>query len=169
MTFKYSGDLIKPIEPPVIGILMTDAQISEDVRAIVIEEHARRMDLLFDAHEIQRGNWMALCYAMAKAHIPGFRMAKARSGRAKKWGEYDRAMLVLAVEETGLKKRAAAKLLAKQEPWKSLVKATRGFETLKDEYTRADARWVAIAKAARAFDALSEEEKESARNLSVGY
>ncbi len=168
MVFKYSGDLVKPIEPPVIGWLMQEEQIAEIERSIVQEKN-RRMGLLFDAHNIERWNWMALCFAMAKTHVPGFRMAKGRAGRLKKWGDYERAILVLAVEETGQKIGDAAKLLVKQEPWKSMVKAARGAKTLSDEYTRADARWIALARKAKAFDALSEEEKESARNLSGGY
>jgi hypothetical protein len=168
MKFTYSGDLAKPLKPPVIGLLMDDDQIAKIGRDRFHEE-ARRMGLLFDAHNIRHGNWVALCFALAKAHVPGFKMAKGRAGAPKKWQDYDRAMLVLAIEETGLGVTEAARLLVKQEPWKSMTRATRGAKTLSDEYTRADARWVAMARDAKAFDSLPEEEKEAARNLSGGY
>lgn len=168
MKFTYSGDLAKPIEPPSIGLLMSDNQISDIGRAL-FQEEARRMALLFDAHNIRHGDWMALCFSLAKAHVPGFKIAKGRAGAPKKWQAYDRAMLVLAVEETGLDVTAATKILARQEPWKSMASHSRGAASLRDEYHRADRRMVVMAQAARAFDALPEEEKERARKLSEEY
>lgn len=168
MKFTYTGDLAKPIEPPSIGLLMTDDQIAEIARAL-FQEEARRMVLLFDAHNIQNGDWRALCFALAKNHVPGFKMAKGRAGAPKKWHDYDRAMLVLAVEETGLGVTEATGLLVKREPWKSMVSHSRGAESLRDEFHRADKKWVSMARKAKAFDSLPEEENEAARNLSGGY
>ncbi|MBS0368052.1 MAG: hypothetical protein JSS57_02510 [Proteobacteria bacterium] len=168
MSFRYKGDLAKPVEPPTIGPLMSGEEISGVAQAMVDEQY-RRMVLLFDAHSVKPGDWEALCFALAKTHVPGFKVARGRAGRPQKWHDYDRAMLVLAVEETGLGVREAVQELAQQEPWKSMSSTTRGAETLRDECTRADKRWVAVAQAAKAFDALPDEEKEAARKLSGGY
>jgi len=152
MAFKYKGDLIKPMAPPIVGLLASD----EDVLRIAkeqVKEEARRMRLLFEAHGIAEGDWVPLCYALARTHVAGFRMEKGRRGRPPKWGDLQRAELVLAVEGTGLENiKQATEILAQQEPWQSMLVATRGAETLRDEYTRADPRWVNVLRDARAYD-----------------
>lgn len=167
-TAKYTGELLRPLVPPRIGLLMNEAQIAEKYAEIELERW-KRMAILFDAHGVNQGDWQSLCFALAIAHVPGFKMAKGRAGAKTKWQDYDRAMLVLAVEQTGLSVTEATELLAKQEPWKSMVSHARGAKTLHDEYYRADQRMVRMARVAQAFDALSEEEKEAARKLSGGY
>jgi len=147
MGFSYKGDLAKPIEPP----KLTDPN-SEWERADAAEEIAdqqqKRMFLLFAAHGIQRGGWRGLCYELAKAHVPGFQVAKGRAGRPQKWGEIERAELAIAVEATGLGVTEATKQLAKQEPWRSMLPQTKtAARTLRNEYTRADPRWVEVIKA----------------------
>jgi hypothetical protein len=160
VSFKYKGDLLKPMEPPVIGLLMDDEDIAKIAQAEVKEKY-RRMILLFDAHSVEHGNWEGLCFALAESHIPGFKMAKGRAGRAKKWQEYDRAQLVLAVEETGLNITEATKLLATKEPWKTLISHSRGAAALRDEFTRADPRMVEVCRDAKKYGDL---QRESARN-----
>lgn len=165
---EYLGDLKKPMAPPKIGLLASDEQISE-IEDEIRRERYRRMIQLFDAHAIRRGDWEALCFSLADSYVPGFKLAKGRAGAPRKWGEYERAMLVLAVEKTGLDITEATKRLCKQEPWKGMVSHGRGSENLRDEYYRADARMVAIAKSAQAFDTPPDDEKESARNPSGEY
>lgn len=131
---------------------------------------------LFEAHGVEQGEWVHLCYALAAAHVPGFKLAKGRKGRPRKWNEHDRAALVVAIEETGLPIKEAAEMLARREPWESKVTATRGAETLRDEYTRADGPWVAMLRDARKLARLAldmpdlpAEEKERARQILDGF
>lgn len=168
MAFEYKGDLLKPIRPSSLGLLSTsDDELDEQQR--IEAERTRRMGLLFDAHGIRAGDWSRLCFALAEAHLPGFRIAKARSGRPAKWDDFDRALLFCTVMESGLPLKRATEKLVHEEPWKSKCKGTRGAKTLYDEYTRADPRMIALMKSAKAFDDLPEEEKERARNLSRSY
>ena len=175
MGFTYKDDLASPIEPPVQGLLASEEDKAAD-RRMIGEERARKMDMLFGAHGIERGQWAQLCYALAFTHVPGFKLAKGRKGRPRKWSNYDRAALVVAVEETGLPIKEAAEQLARLAPWKSKVKATRGAATLRDEFTRADKRWVAMLRELRdsarlALDMpdLPAGEKERARQILNRY
>ena len=147
MTFKYSGELTKAIPVPTMGLLLQDA-----ILASLVSEQSRRMGLLFEAHGIAKGNWEVLCYALAKTHVPGLRLSATKPGKKTKWDVLLRAELVLAVEQTGIGSiTKAIAHLATIEPWKSHVTYTRGADTLKDEYNRADKRWVEVMRDAIAY------------------
>ena len=161
MAIKYTGDLAKRIEPPKIGLLMQQKEIEQSVHEL-IDEKWRRMDLLFTAYGIEKRDWIGLCFALAESHVPGLMMAKAPAGRTTKWKDYDRAQLVLAVEDTGLSIKEAVAVLAKREPWSSMIERTRGPETLRDQYTRADKRWVAVARDAKEFESLTKSKRGAA-------
>jgi hypothetical protein len=151
---KYTGDLAKPISHPAIGLLMSEDKVTAVTRSVV-DERWRRMGLLFDAYGIEHGNWIALSFALAEAHVPGCRVTSAKSGPKTKWDEITRAELWLAVESLGdMSITDATKYLASLEPWKSLLSHTRGAATLRDEYNRADLRWVNCLREAKSFRAL---------------
>lgn len=159
-SFKYSGELNQPIPHPKLGPLASDEALANANNAIHKERY-RRMALLFDAHGVAHGNWEALCFSMADAHVAGFSIAKDRRGPKTKWDAMKRAELYLAVEETGLGITEATEQLAKQEPWAKEVKRVRGGQTLYDEYFRADMRNVELLRKSRAWSALPEEVKQA--------
>ncbi|MET3433565.1 hypothetical protein ABIC71_003067 [Herbaspirillum seropedicae] len=152
----YGGDLLRPIPRRELSPLASDAQIQEAADAFV-NERERRMRLLFDAHGIPYGNWVALCFSLADAHVPGFSEAKDKVGRKVKWDQITLAELVLAVEDINpTDVRAATAILADLPPWKNMLKATQGAETLRARYYDAKAKgsdkWVDILREARKWD-----------------
>ncbi len=154
MATKYSGDLSQPIPHQTIGLLAPETEKSELNNAITREKY-RRMILLFDAHGVSYGDWENLCFALAESHVPGLKTAKGKSGRKQKWCDYDRAMLVIAVDKTGLENISkATEELSQMEPWKSMLVATNGAATLRDEFHRADLRMVAVARDAEMYNAI---------------
>ncbi len=154
MAIKYSGDLSQPIPCKALGLLASETAKSELANAITREKY-RRMLLLFDAHGVSHGDWKKLCFALAESHVPGLKIAKGRSGRKQKWTDYDRAMLVIAVDKIGPGNISkATEQLSQMEPWKSMLVATKGAATLRDEYHRADPRMVAMARDAERYDAI---------------
>ncbi len=152
MAIKYSGDLSQPISYKAHGLLASETAKSELDNAIIREKY-RRMFLLFDAHGVSYGDWEKLCFALAESHVPGLKIAKGRSGRKQKWHDHDRAMLVIAVDKIGSGNISkATEQLSQMEPWKSMLVATNGAATLRDEYHRADRRWVAVARDAERYN-----------------
>ena len=147
MGFTYKGDLASPIEPP--KLTNPDSEWEKaDAAEEIADQQLKRMFLLFGAHGISPGDWRGLCYALAEAHVPGFQVAKGRAGRPRKWSDLDRARLVIEVQQTELGATEATRLLAQQEPWRSMLPKTKtAARTLHNEYTRADPRWVEIIKA----------------------
>lgn len=165
MAFKYTGDLSSPIPSPKFGLLMTDDETSNIAQSLVNEQY-RRMRLLFDAHGVRHGDWEALCFALAENHVPGLKIAKAKAGRPKKWDDFKRAELAIAIEQivrTGKSITEATEELAVVEPWKSLVAHTRGAETLRDEYSRTDERHLQIYRNALAFALLKHGQEPEVR------
>lgn len=149
----YPPELTKPIPAPMLGLLASDDQWAEAANNIVAEKW-RRMGLLFDAHGVPNGDWVALCFAMAESHVTGFHVAKARPGRKEKWTALVRAELVLAVEATGLNVSQATLKLAIETPWRQMVGARNGASRLADEYSRADPRMVNLLRHARQLPSL---------------
>lgn len=151
----YRGDLLRPIPARKLPLLSPEAQ--NEAQEAFVSEQARRMSLLFDAHGISYGDWQGLCYSLAHAHVPGFSEAKDEVGRKVKWDAVTLAELVLAVEGINATDvRAAAAKLADLPPWKNMLKATQGAETLRARYYDAKAKgadkWVDILRKARKWD-----------------
>ncbi len=160
----YPKELQRKLRRPRLGALATDDAWNEASKEIQ-HEVEKRMAMLFQCHDVQPGNWIALCYALARAHITGFQIADGFDGPREKWTDNVRAELVIAVEGTGLNNiTRATELLATQEPWRGMVGETNGAERLRDEYNRADERWVEVFRSAQYFDALPEEEKAKLSN-----
>jgi len=157
--FKYSGELNKPISLPNASLLETEEDIEEAVKNLVREQY-RRMVKLFDAHNIPHGNWEALCFALAEAHVPGLRVTAKNAGRPSKWDWMTCAKLRLAVDEMGGNVTEATEKLATMEPWKTMLIATRGAETLRDCYTRTKPRHVETYRKALAYALLNYDSKK---------
>lgn len=142
MTFKYEGDLNKPIPAPPYDAVKSASGRAE-IAQILSDLQQWKLSLLFDAHGVSQGDWQSLCLALAEAHVPGMQITRGRRGRPKKWDFFMRAQLFVAVERTGVSNiTEATKLLAGVEPWRSLVAHTRGAATLRDEYARTDKGWI---------------------------
>lgn len=155
----YPKELQRKIRRPRLGPLASDDAWNEAFKKIHQEE-AKRMAVLFQHHDVQSGNWMALCYALARTHITGFQIADGFDGPREKWTDTVRAELVIAVENTGLGNVVkATQLLAKKEPWLGMIGKENGASRLRDEYNRADKRWVQVLKDAQAYEALPPETK----------
>jgi hypothetical protein len=137
--------------------------------SITDEGLARRLDakaeLLMDHFSIRRSwpalrRWHALAMCLAVKHVPGFRIVPS-PGRKVKWTGRLRAELRLAVEKLLLEAKLPAKtvvwasdLLAKGEPWKSMVKgASKPGEALRKQYTRANSESVAALRRRREREA----------------
>lgn len=155
----YPKELQRKLRRPRLGPFASDDAINKSSKEIQ-NEVAKRMAMLFQCHDVQPGNWMALCYALARTHITGFQIADGFDGPREKWTDIVRAELVIAVENTGLRNVVkATQLLATTEPWRAMVGESNGAERLRDEYNRADSRCVEVVRNAQLFDALPEEEK----------
>lgn len=137
---------------------------------------------LFKAHAVQQGDWFGLSLALAKAHVPGFSMEKAKRGPKTVWEEYDRAELRLAVDDL-MRGHAtsvlhACQMLARKPPWASKLRGKNKNPTkaLERQYHNADPRVVRMAEKRRAYDKwcaehpeeVAELEREIANKLSAG-
>lgn len=165
----YKGDLAKPMEPPVIGILATDKQISK-VADKESDELVRRYELLFAHYAITFGDWQRLAMALAREHVPGFRYAQAKAGAKRTWHSLDRAELKVEIDEM-IKEAAdpakgvnwAAGILAsKPGRWKDLIRkhSANPAEVLRRAYYNADPRCVSMVRDARAYDELMKKSDE---------
>lgn len=168
MKFKYSGQLITQFPPSKLGPLATEEAIKAEEAQRLLAKF-KKMDLLFDAHRVRPHDWMGLCFALAEAHVPGFRVARRPVGAPTEWTALRRAELYLDVEKTGLPVSAACRGLINYEPWKSLIPKARGAARLRDEYYKADQRMVKVLRSARAYDALVPDSAPLAEKQSREY
>jgi hypothetical protein len=177
MTRRYSGDLAKPIKLDRLGPLHTPAQY-EAWSKVHVAEVERRMGLLFEEHGVKAGDWMSLCWSLA-LDLPSFQLASDKSlGRRKHWDDVTRTLLILSIEEHQALERSvtdATKRLAKEEPWRSMVRHAEGAERLRSESTRpTDPSLLPMFRAHRdlmiASGQINDEPGAFARNyLSVNY
>ena len=113
---------------------------------------------LFKAHEVPKGNWMALALALAKAHVPGFKVVK-RAGRKTEWNISDKAEFRLDVDgivsESGdlLPVTEAIKLACRLDAWSSKTNPMT-LAAVTKHYYNADLRFVEIVKKARAYESI---------------
>ena len=159
---KYTGSLSKTIAQKRIGIFAgEDGYIAEAKRTT--DEMFSKLPDLFKAHQVTEGDWVALALALAKAHVPGFKVVKP-AGRKTEWGIADKAEFRLDVDtiitNTGnvLPVTEAIKLACKLEAWASKTKPMTLAAITKHYYT-ANLRFVEVVKDARAWDAHVKAEK----------
>lgn len=122
---KYPGRLGKPRRQQLPGLLTTEEAAEEWCAKQVALEFAMLQDLC-DYFLIPRGpdQWLCLSLALAREHVPGFRPAIPR-GRKKKWGPFERMVLLLdmlrELPKCGNNADTAAYRLCKREPWRTLL------------------------------------------------
>lgn len=155
---KYTGKLGKPIVRRRIGLLEPMTAYEDDANRIASEMFAKLPDL-FAAHDIQDGDWVALSVALAKAHVPGFKVC-APVGRNPTWTLASRAELradvdTLIQQSAGaLAVTDAVRLAVESEPWKSKAKRISA-ASVEKQYYLADPRFVEIVKKARAYESMA--------------
>lgn len=116
---------------------INEETITENTKTI-ISEHIQKLDMLCDHYKIDKksdSKWFELSYELACAHIPGFQTeTKNKSGAPRKWNEWEKFKLWVAVRQKRLSNShltdsSACDQLIKQEPWKS---KTTSAKSLKD-------------------------------------
>jgi hypothetical protein len=158
---KWRGDLARRLRHRRIGPLA-----SPELRAAAAQAEAKellsKLELLLDHYGIPGSDpqsWLRLSLELAKeCDIPGFK-PEARLGAPKKWGMFERAILVVEIDRLRSSQRlsiaSAAKALAKQEPWRTGISqwseekslgADPG-EVLRRKYVQAKSdKWAKVAK-----------------------
>lgn len=151
---KYTGRLQKPIVRRPIGIFSTDDQIKATVNAEV-DEMFSKFDDLFAAFALEKDNWFGLALALAKAHVPGFKLV-APAGRKTEWTIVDKAALKLDVdtiaESAAVPITEAIKLACKLDAWAEKTKKMT-LAAITKHYYAADPRFVSIVRDAQAYQA----------------
>lgn len=161
--FKYTGSLGKTIAQKRIGVFAgEDAYLAEAKRTT--DEMFSKLPDLFKAHQVTEGDWVALALALAKAHVPGFKVVKP-AGRKPEWDISHKAEFRLDVdtiiEKSGSKKLSvveAIKLVCRLDDWKEKT-APMKLPALEQHYYQADLRWVEVVRDARAYNELPERER----------
>ena len=151
---KYASELKKPVVRKIPGLLWTDEQRLELIKE-QIREQLKKMPLLAKAHGVPEGDWFALAFELAKAHVPGFKLVRS-AGRPAEWSDVDKAELKLDVDNlmaasSGLPVTEALRKIPKLEAWAEKTKLMR-VEALSKHYYGADERWVRIVRDARAWN-----------------
>lgn len=157
---KYKGSLSKTIAQKRIGSLAgEDAYIAEAKRTT--DEMFSKLPDLFKAHQVTEGDWVALALALAKAHVPGFKVVRP-AGRRTEWGIADKAEFRLEVDafidKSKLSVVEAIKLVCRLDAWKEKT-APMKISALEQHYYQADMRFIQVVKDARAWDAHLQAEK----------
>jgi len=154
---KYTGRLKKPIVRRPFGILASEEYVRAAVKAEV-EEMFSKFDDLFVAFALQNDDWFALALALAKAHVPGFKIV-APAGRKTEWSVVDKAELKLDIDAIAGRSEVpiteAIKLACRLEAWAAKTKKMSLAAITKHYYT-ADPRWVEIVSDARAYRAMNQ-------------
>jgi hypothetical protein len=108
------------------GLLMTNEQISDKIKAEVAEEHEKLLALCV-YYKIPQSDYMfyQLSLSLARELFP----KPKRAGRKSKWTNLNQGALVVEIErlvEAGNSNRSvswAAKQLAMRAPWKSFIES----------------------------------------------
>jgi hypothetical protein len=128
---KYKGILAKPRLYSNIDNLPVPPRIREKYRAMEREDDAARLLELFRAHELTPYDWKGLAMALARTHVKGMKVEKAKRGAVLKWPPFSRFVLRFNVDQYAhdhdVPISRACEELAKREPYKSKLsrKASR--------------------------------------------
>jgi hypothetical protein len=154
---KYTGKLNVLIGQKRIGLLEgPDAYKVEAQR--IHEEMLSKLPDLFSVHRVEPNNWPALAFALAREHVPGFKI-KRPPGRKTEWGISDKAGFRLDVDTliansgNTLPVTEAIKLACRLDEWASKTKPMT-LAAITQHYYTADLRFVAVVRDARAWKAL---------------
>lgn len=152
---KYEGALERPIVANnVRGLLADEARTAEAARQVDLM--IEKLPLLAKAHGVEAGNWFALVMAMAKEHVPGFRVI-TKAGRTELWSDLEKAELKIEIDEHRSADRnlkQAIEAVLADGKWEKKRPTHSALET---HYKRADESLVAMVRDARAFRARNEE------------
>lgn len=166
---KYTGSLSKTIARKRIGVFASeDAYIAEAKRTT--DEMFSKLPDLFKAHQVTEGDWVALVLALAKAHVPGFKVVNP-AGRKPEWDSSHKAEFRLdvdtTIEKSGQKKLSvveAIKLVCRMGDWAEKTEPMN-LAALEQHYYKADMRWVQVVKEARAYRAIPQSERDSHESI----
>lgn len=132
---KFTGKLAKPLEPFKVGPLADHVTFiaARDAYMAAIDE---KMVLLRRAFNIEPGPfaWHLLAIRLAQEFVPGFKPSVPQ-GRPKKWEPITRAVLVVEIQREMSRTStdsviAAARSLAKRDPWKRFLEGDAWTEAL---------------------------------------
>lgn len=163
MTHKYTGRLNKPIISKPKGLL--DGEIENKAEAIrVTDERFSKFPDLFKAHSVQENDWFSLAFALAEAHVLGFKVIKP-AGRKIEWHAIVKAEFRIDVDNIVLERGGessvieAIKLACRRDPWKEKTKKTT-LAALKKHYYAADFKWMKMVEDAKKYNALLKTENQ---------
>ena len=152
----YTGRLGKTIARRKMGLLADEADFIAEANRITDEMYSKLPDLFY-AHGVEAGNWKALGLALAKAHVPGFKVADP-AGRPTEWSKFHKAEFKLDVdafiERTKPEKLSvveAIKRVIRQDAWSEKTKKMT-LSALEKHYYDADRRWCKVVQDARAYE-----------------
>lgn len=152
---KYTGKLNKPIARERLGLLASEEQLKAALQREA-NEIFEKLPLLAQAHNVKFGDWLGLTIALAREHVPGFKVVNP-PGRPTEWGVTDKAAFRLdvdAVRQTsGLSLEESIKVVCRQDQWKSKTKKP-SLDALRQHYYHADGRWIDVVQKSRSFNAL---------------
>ena len=157
---KYTGKLSKPITRKRFGLLASE----DDFKA---EEHRTKSEMftklpdLFKAHGVTEHDYLGLILAMAKAHVPGFKLVKP-AGRKTEWGDFDKAEFRIAVDGTreanpGMPVTQAISRVCRLPSWHEKTEGMK-VSALSKHYYGADSRFIAMMKDAKAYKSIVRED-----------
>lgn len=159
---NYKGRLSKPrkFRPLPGGLFGSSEEADRKWKERERQELAELLIELFVVHGVDQGDWFGLTVALARTHVPAFKIEKARRGPKTAWAEVDRAGLRLDVDELLSSGKATSVLhacssLARKDPWKAKLRSSNKNpgEALRRQYQMADPRMVQIVEKGRAYDA----------------
>ena len=126
-------------------------------------DFAKRVEALFDEHNVEHGDWRALAIKLAVAHVKGFQTG-LKLGRKNTWDPWDRALLWVTIDEHCKKKPGGMSItkacsdFARRSVWKSKVRSKGGVkqvaEALRKHYykaAKADKRYINDVRDIRAW------------------
>ena len=93
---KYTGSLGKTIAKKRMGLLAEEDDYQAEAR-LTMDEMFSKLPALFKAHDVIEGNFVALALALAKAHVPGFKVVRP-AGRKTEWHSSVKAEFRLDVD-----------------------------------------------------------------------
>lgn len=158
---KYIGKLQARVVERQLGLLASDADFEAESKR-QFDEMAAKLPELCSVHGVKYGNWLALVFAMAGEHVPGFKIQQ-RAGRKPEWNAFNKAEFridvdsILYANPKMLIKTALSKVQT-FERWKAITKPMT-IDALRKHYDLADSREIDIVRKARAWDALPQNEE----------
>lgn len=154
---KYTNQLAKPIKAKRLPLLAKDSDFKTEAGRISAEKFAKLPDLCA-AHGVLYGDWLGLALALATEHVSGFKIATP-AGRPTEWGDYDKAMFRLDVEDmqsasVGLPLTEAMRRVCRLSQWAGKTKGMK-VTALSKHFYSVDLRWVRVARDARLMNQLT--------------